>query len=129
MMNPRYAVNPGSRTVFFFFHETISSRASSFDCRAAKGKKWANFIDFQTKFDFARLNENSTALFCTYNSCCGTEYRERKINFKRLHRCRREREELLKSRTHCRINLLIVSAKIVFTNMKMRHGLVNNRNY
>ena len=87
------------------------------------------FIGFRTKFDFARLNENSTALFCTYNFFCGTEYRERKINFKRLHRCRREREELLKSRTRYRINLLIVSTEIVFTNLKMRHGLVNNKNY
>ena len=60
----------------------------------------------------ARLNENSTALFCTYNFCCGTGYRQRKINFKRLHRCRREREELLKSRTRCQINLLIVSTEI-----------------
>ena len=121
MMNPRYAVN--HRLFFFFFPSEFMWLTR------VKGKKWANFMGFRTKFDFARLNENSTALFCTYSFCCGTEHRERKINFKKLHRCRREREKLLKSRTRCRINLLIVSTKIVFTNLKMRHGLDNNKNY
>ena len=38
-------------------------------------------------------------------------------------------EELLKSRTRCRISLLIVSTEIVSANLKMRHGLVNNKTY
>ena len=115
---------------FFFFFSRNHFKSSKFIwLTRVKRKKWANFIGFRTKFDFARLNENSTALFCMYNFCCGTEYRERKINFKRLHLCRREREELLKSRTRCRISLLIVSTEIVFTNLTMWHGLVNNKNY
>ena len=127
-MNPRYAVNHGP--FFFFFPQNHFKSSEFIRLTRVKGKKWTNFIGFRTaKFDFARLNEISTALLCTYNFCCGTEYRGRKINFKRLHRCRQEREKLLKSRTRCRINLLIVSTEIVFTNVKMRHGLINNKNY
>ena len=108
---------------FFFTKPFQVERAHLTDARQRKD------IGFRTKFDFARLNETFTVLFCTYNFCCGTEYRERKINFKRLHLCRRESEEVLKSQTRCRINLLIVSTEIVFTNLKMRHGLGNNKNY
>ena len=118
-----------SRTVCFFPRNHFKSSEFIWLTRV-KGKKWANFIHWlSNKVWFCSTNENSTALFCTHNFCCGTEYRKRKINFKRLHRCRREREELLKSRTRCRINLLIVSTEIVFTNLKMRHGLVDNKNY
>ena len=117
-MNPRYAGNHGPFSLFSRNH----FKSSEFIwLTRVKWKKWTNFIGFWTKFDIARLNENSTALFCTYNFCWGTEYRERKINFKRLQCFRREREELLKSRTRCRINLLIVSTETVFTNLKMRH--------
>ena len=49
------------------------------DMTRVKGKKWSNFIGCRETFDFARLNENFTALFCTNNFCCGTEFTERKI--------------------------------------------------
>ena len=49
------------------------------DMTRVKGKKWSNFIGCRVTLDFARLNETFTALFCTNNFCCGTEFTERKI--------------------------------------------------
>ena len=57
------------------------------DMTRVKGKKWSNFIGCRETFDFARLNENFTALFCKNNFRCGTEFTKRKIYQKRLHRC------------------------------------------
>ena len=49
------------------------------DVTRVKGKKWSNFIGCRETFNFARLNENFTALFCTNNFRCGTEFTKRKI--------------------------------------------------
>ena len=88
--------------------------------------KWANFIGFRETFDFARLNENFTVLFCTNNFSCGTEYMERKISSLLAGNRTSWTREKPKNES-CRINLTIASAEVVFINWKIWHRLVHNK--
>ena len=72
------------------------------------------------KFDFARLIENFTSLFCTSNFHCGPEYREMNINLRRLHRFWKSRK-LWQLAAELNVTCWSRAQRLCLLNLKMWH--------